>query len=158
MLHDLPMDRAGSSPVSALLITGTVGAGKTALAREVAELLRRSRVAGAMIDLDALSYACPGPVEDRYNSNLVLRNLKAIWPNYAERGVDHLVLARCVSVPGELDGFRDAIPSATFVVCRVTAPAETVRERLRRREGSASSATSSFPSRGRSQPRWTTVA
>lgn len=105
MLHDLPMDRAGSSPVSALLITGTVGAGKTALAREVAELLRRSRVAGAMIDLDALSYACPGPVEDRYNSNLVLRNLKAIWPNYAERGVDHLVLARCVSVPGELDGF-----------------------------------------------------
>lgn len=128
------MNRAGALPVSVLLITGTVGVGKSALAREVGELLRRSGMAGAMIDLDALSYACSGPVEDRFNSDLVLRNLKAIWPNYAERGVDHLVLARYVAAATELDGYRDAIPSATLVVCRVTAPAETVRERLRRRE------------------------
>ena len=128
------MNRAGGSAVSVLLITGTVGVGKTALAREVGELLRRSGVAGAMIDLDALSYASSGPVEDLFNSNLVLRNLKAIWPNYAARGVDHLVLARYVGAAEELDGYRDAIPSADLVVCRVTAPPETVQERLRRRE------------------------
>ena len=87
-----------------------------------------------MIDLDALSYACPGPVEDRFNSELVLRNLKAVWPNYAARGVDHLVLARYVGTPTELDAYRRAVPSATLTVCRVTAPAETVRERLLRRE------------------------
>ena len=128
------MTEAGSSPVSVLLITGTVGAGKTALAREVAELLRRSEVAGGMIDLDALSYACPGPVEDRFNSELVLRNLEVLWPNYAARGVDHLVLARYVGAASEVDGYREAIPWSTLTVCRVTAPAKTVRERLRRRE------------------------
>jgi hypothetical protein len=50
----------GSLPVSVLLITGTVGAGKTALAREVGELLRlarlttghrRQRFAAGVIDL-----------------------------------------------------------------------------------------------------------
>ena len=117
-----------------LLITGTVGAGKTALAREVGELLRRSGVAGGMIDLDALSYACAGPVEDRFNADLVVRNLTAIWPNYQARGVDHLVLARYVAHAGELEAYRAAIPFSTLTVCRVTAPAPTVRERLRRRE------------------------
>jgi predicted kinase len=123
-----------------LLITGTVGAGKTAVAREVGELLRLTRVAGGMkmacgvIDLDALSYVAPGPVGDRFHSEFVLENLEAVWPNYAARGVDHLVLARYVGAAHEVEAYRKAIPSATVTVCRVTAPAETVRDRLRRRE------------------------
>jgi hypothetical protein len=83
------MDQASARKVSVLLIAGTVGAGETAVAREVGDLLRPSRVAGGpkvacgVIDLDALSYVAAGPVEDRFNSNFVLENLKAIWPNYA---------------------------------------------------------------------------
>ena len=82
-----------------LLITGTVGAGKTAVAREIGELLRLTGLATGMrmgcgvIDLDALSYVAAGPVEDRFNSNFVVDNLKAVWPNYAARGVERLVLA-----------------------------------------------------------------
>ena len=119
------------------MITGTVGAGKTAVAREIGELLRLNRVAGGMkmvcgvIDLDALSYVAAGPVEDRFNSNFVLENLKAIWPNYAARGVDHLVLARYVGAAYEVEASREAIPSATVTVCRVTAPPETVQDRCR---------------------------
>ena len=133
----------GSTPVSVLLITGTVGAGKTAVAREVGELLRLTRLtrshhpqrfAAGVIDLDALSYVASGPVEDRFNSNFVLENLKAIWPNYAARGVNHLVLARYVGAAGEIDAYRQAIPSATLTVCRVIAPAATVQDRLRQRE------------------------
>jgi hypothetical protein len=60
--------------------------------------------------------------------------LKAIWPNYAARGVEHLVLARYVSAAYEVEAYRRAIPSATVTVCRVTAPAETVQDRLHRRE------------------------
>lgn len=128
------MNGASSSPVSVLLITGTVGVGKSALAREIGELLRRGGAAGAVIDLDALSYACSGPVEDRFNSGLVLANLKAIWPNYAVRGVRYLVLARYVGAADELLEYHEAIPAASLMVCRVTSPAETVWERLRRRE------------------------
>ena len=140
VVHDLHVDQVSSSQVSVLLITGTVGAGKTAVAREVGELLRLSRLAGGMkmtcgvIDLDALSYVAAGPVDDRFNSNFVVENLKAIWPNYAARGVDHLVLARYVGVAHEVEAYREAIPSATVTVCRVTAPQATVQDRLRRRE------------------------
>ena len=84
--------------------------------------------------MDALFYVTAGPVEDRFNSRLVLENLKAVWPNYAARGVDPLVLARYVRAAHEVEAYRKAIPSATVTVCRVTAPAEAVRDRLRRRE------------------------
>ncbi len=139
-MHHFHVDQTSSPEVSVLLITGTVGAGKTAVAREIGELLRVNRVAGGMkmacgvIDLDALSYVAAGPVEDRFNSNFVVENLKAIWPNYAARGVDHLVLARYVGAAHEVEAYREAIPSATVTVCRVTAPADTVQDRLRRRE------------------------
>lgn len=117
-----------------LLITGTVGAGKTTLAREVGELLRNSGVTSAMIDLDSLSYISPGADDDRFNSRFVLRNLLAIWPNYAAVGVDHLVLARFVGGLAELDAYREAIPNSAFTVCRVTASGATVQRRLRERE------------------------
>lgn len=120
--------------VQVLLITGTVGAGKTAVAREIGELLRKSGVTSAVIDLDSLSYVSPGVEDDRFNSRLVLRNLMAIWPNYASLGVDHVVLARFVAGVEELDAYRRAIPRATVTVCRVVAPAEIVQERLHRRE------------------------
>lgn len=117
-----------------LLITGTVGAGKTTVAREVGELLRRSRATTAVIDLDSLSYLSPGAEDDRFNSRFVLRNLTAVWPNYAAAGVDHLVLARFLGGVEELAGYRAAIPGSEFVVCRLTAPAGTVQERVRNRE------------------------
>ena len=140
VVHHLHVGEASPPHVSVLLITGTVGAGKTAVAREVGELLRLSRVAGGpkmacgVIDLDALSYVAAGPVEDRFNSNFVLENLKAIWPNYAARGVDRLVLARYVGAAYEGEAYREAIPSATVTVCRVTAPPGTGQDRLRRGE------------------------
>lgn len=139
-MHDLHVDQASSPQVSVLLITGTVGAGKTAVAREIGELLRLTglatgmRVGCGVIDLDALSYVAAGPVEDRFNSNFVVDNLKAVWPNYAARGVERLVLARFVGAGHEVEAYREAIPSATVTVCRLTAPAETVQGRLRRRE------------------------
>ena len=140
VVQHVQVDEASSPHVSVLLITGTVGAGKTAVAHEIGELLRLTRVAGGMrtacgvIDLDALSHVVSGPVEDRFNAKFVLENLKAVWPNYAARGVDHLVLARYVGAPQELEAYREAIPSATVTVCRVTAPPQTVQDRLRRRE------------------------
>lgn len=48
--------------------------------------------------------------------------------------VDHLVLARYVGAAHEVAAYREAIPCATVTVCRVTAPVDTVQDRLRRRE------------------------
>ncbi len=117
-----------------LLITGTVGAGKTTLAREVGELLRSTGVTSAMIDLDSLSYISPGADGDRFNGRFVLKNLMAILPNYAAAGVDHLILARFLAGVAELDAYREAIPDGELFVCRVIAPAATIERRLRERE------------------------
>ena len=38
-------------------------------------------MACGVVELDALSYVVAGPVEDRFNSNFVVENLKAAWPN-----------------------------------------------------------------------------
>ena len=40
VVHHFHVDQASALQVSVLLITGTVGAGKTAVAREIGELLR----------------------------------------------------------------------------------------------------------------------
>ena len=45
----------------ALLLTGTVGAGKTTVAATVGDLLREHGVPNATVDLDELRWACRSP-------------------------------------------------------------------------------------------------
>lgn len=71
---------------SALLITGTVGVGKTSVAEVVGDLLREARVSNAVIDLDWLSHAWPVPPGDGFNETMALRNLKSVATAPAPRG------------------------------------------------------------------------
>lgn len=95
---------AGPMAVRVLLLTGTVGAGKTTIAAEINDLLGEHHVPNAAIDLDALAWQRPpdGP----WNEALTFENLAAIWPNYRRRGVTHLVLARVLEDRAELDRYR----------------------------------------------------
>jgi hypothetical protein len=117
-----------------VLLTGTAGAGKTAVAKEIGELLRRVGVRYAVIDLDALGEIHPPCAEGTFNSPLIARNLAAIWPKYRLHGIDRLVLARVVGSAAEVTAYRSAVPEADIKICRLVAPPETVSERLTRRE------------------------
>src|SRR6476661_8393076 len=95
---DAGVDRGSGSversPVSGLLLTGGVGAGKTTLAVEVGELLRAHRVAHAVIDLDwlgwcAVSFDGAAQLQRR---RLLAANLAAVWGNYRQQGVSRVVL------------------------------------------------------------------
>lgn len=120
--------------VAALLLTGGPGVGKTAVAKEIGELLRRAGVRHAVIDLDALGEVHP-PVEGgTFNSPLVVRNLTAMWPNYLEHQVERVVLARILGHPDELTAIRGALPGAVLTVCRLSASPAAVRRRLAGRE------------------------
>lgn len=120
--------------VPTLIVTGTVGSGKTAVADEVAVLLHEQQLRHGLIDLDWLCQLYPAPPEDRFRDDLMFRNLSAVWPNYRNQGVDYLVLARVIEDPGELVRYRTAIPEADISVVRVVAPPELVQQRLRQRE------------------------
>lgn len=122
------------SSVPTLLVSGTVGAGKTALADEVAVLLNEQQIPHGLIDLDWLCQLYPAPPEDRFRDDLMFRNLSAIWPHYRDIGVDYLVLARVIEDPAELERYQLAIPEADIKVVRVTAPPELLQQRLRQRE------------------------
>jgi hypothetical protein len=63
----------------------------------------------------------------------MFENLAAIWPNYLARGTTHLVLARVLQRRSDLERYRDAVPGAEIVVCRLVASEPVRRQRLLRR-------------------------
>jgi predicted kinase len=133
-------DPVSPSPVACLLITGTAGVGKSAVAKEVGELMRLDSTGFAVIDLDAIAKCTTDPpVPGFFESAIMIENLSAIWPNYKRYGVSRLILARAVASRSELDALRHAIPSSSWTVCRLTAPDAVVASRLSARESGIAS-------------------
>jgi len=92
--------------VPTLLITGPIGAGKTAVAGEVSRLLERNGAAHAMVDVDALGQSFPRPANDRFHHRLALRNLAAVWSNCRKAGARRLILARAVLCSTPVSGVK----------------------------------------------------
>ena len=65
--------------VPVLLLTGTVGVGKTTIALEINDVLAEMQLPKAAIDLDAL--AAQWPPSSLWNADLAFENLAALWPN-----------------------------------------------------------------------------
>ena len=120
--------------VPVLLLSGSMGAGKTTVMGEVSDLLQEADVSHATLDFDCLSQIHPRTGDDQQAAGLGFRNLKSIWPNYHAAAIQRLVIASVVERRAELAHYRDAIPGAVVVLCRVTAPIETMHSRLRQRE------------------------
>ena len=120
------------APTSTLLITGSMGSGKTTVLSEASDILTARNIPHASIDVDALgtAYLLP-PVQDNH---LMYRNLQSVWQNYAQAGVTRLLLARAIEDHAELDLCRNAISGAEIVICRLTASLKTMQDRVRTRE------------------------
>jgi len=119
--------------IQTLLLTGTIGTGKTAVATEVGRILEERRLPNAVIDLDWLNWVWVGDGFDGYDA-LLATNLAAIWPNFRAAGVRYLVLARALQDLELLRLLREALPRLRLTVVQLTAPPEVVAERLRRRD------------------------
>jgi hypothetical protein len=129
------MERAGPLPV--LLITGTLGSGKTVLAADIGELLADREPRTAIIDLDWLGWVSSDPHGSNTIDRLILSNLAAVWPNFEAAGAGRLVLARTVLDRGLIDGVGEAIGPVSLTVVRVTASPDTIAARLGARDTGA---------------------
>jgi hypothetical protein len=117
-----------TAAVPVLLITGTVGAGKSTIAYELNDALRELEIPNAMVDLDAL--CAHWPSSSKWNADLMFENLALLWPNYQAHGATHLVLAHVLEDRAELDRYRAAVPAADVTVVRLVTPAELRAQRL----------------------------
>ena len=120
-----------SAEVPVLVITGTMGSGKTTMLGEASDLLVARGIVHAAVDLDTLGM---GHLPQASWTDLPYRNLAFVWQNYADVGATRLLIAEAVENAGELDRIRDVIPGAQIVVCRLLAALDTMRRRVLLRE------------------------
>ena len=108
------------------------------MAEEVAAVSVDLGLAVAAIDVDWLGWASSpsASVEE-----LIRRNLTAVAANYAEAGIDRLILSRAVVSPTALKTIEDAMPGWELTVVRLTAGRDTQERRLRSRDSGEELAT-----------------
>lgn len=121
-----------AGPADAVLITGTVGAGKTSTAEAVGQLLIERNVPHAVIDLDQLRSAWPGPEGDPFNHAIEIANLTSVAANYRAAGAVRLILAGVLEQRSARADYERAVNGSVRVV-RLLARPDELRERLRRR-------------------------
>lgn len=124
------MTSGGGVPgAAAVLLTGTVGAGKTTTAYALGELLAEREVPHAVIDLDEIRRMWPAPAEDPFHAALELENLRDLAANYRRAGARRLVLAGVLEGRGAKERLVDAV-GEELVVCRLRVDLEQVHGRL----------------------------
>lgn len=120
-----------SDDVKVLVLSGSMGAGKSTVLGAASELLERARIRHAALDLDELSQ---GHYLETVPDELMLRNLAAVWNNYAAAGARRALLSKPIDTMAKRDQLREAIPARHLVVCRLRADLDTMRRRVRMRE------------------------
>ena len=120
-------------PKGILIISGTLGAGKTTVAIEIGRQLELSHLPCAVIDLDWLNWVCLDNDFDDYDC-LAIKNLLSIWPNFRALGVTYLILARALIHSKPIEMLKSAWPETSCKVVQLLASPDTIRARLRNRE------------------------
>lgn len=114
--------------VRVLLLTGSVGSGKTAIASEICDVLAELKIPNAAIDLDALTWQWPPG--SPWNNDLMFDSLAALWKIHRAQGTTRLTLARVLEDRADLGRYRQAVPGAQITICRLTGPESLRIERL----------------------------
>lgn len=119
-----------------LIITGTMGAGKTSVLAEASDILAQRQIVHAAIDLDALGLAhLPSAAR---SDGVMYDNLRSICRNYAALGVRRFLVARAIEDGAQLKLCRDIVPVVNTVVCRLTASIEAMKRRVQTRDSGIS--------------------
>lgn len=121
----------GNRPVPTLLISGTVGVGKSTITSEVSDVLSVARIPHAAVDLDHLRWHWPR--RDPWNLELMFENLGVLWSNYLRHGARQLVVGHVVEDENDLERYQGAVPGAEITVCRLVASERVRLERLNHR-------------------------
>jgi hypothetical protein len=117
--------------VNVIIISGSMGAGKTAVLGEASDLLRARDVNHAAIDLDMVSMPLlPEPLSHEVH----LKNVTALFNHCRGAGIDRCLVAVALENATQLAELKSASQAEQLIVCRLTASHHTMAARLRTRE------------------------
>ena len=114
-----------------MLLTGGLATGKTAVAKEVVAIAGKLGLGAAAIDLDWLGWATGATIGF---DALIARNLSAVAENYAQLGIDRLVLARALVGSSGVQSVAGALAGWELTVIRLASSRAVVEQRLRARD------------------------
>ena len=123
--------------IPGVLLTGTVGSGKTSVAVEIGERLAEAGLPWSAIDLDWLCWISPAPDRGRSVHDVLVDSLAVVWPVHRAAGVQRLILARGMRDPAEIDRVRSAVPDVDLQVVQLAVDHEVIRRRLQERDTGA---------------------
>jgi Cdc6-like AAA superfamily ATPase len=114
-----------------LVISGSMGTGKTAVLGEASDLLSARNVVHAAFDLDAMGLLLLPEAQSR---ELHYRNLAMFYVNCREAGVKRFLFAAAIESREALNDLARATGNPIVTVCRLIASQATMDNRLRTRE------------------------
>ena len=114
-----------------LILSGSMGAGKTSVMGEASDVLVSRQINHAAIDLDIVATPLlPEPL----SHHVYLKNVTALFNNCRSAGIDRLLVAAAIENATQLEELRVASRAAEIIVCRLTAAHQTMAARLRTRD------------------------
>lgn len=116
----------------AIIITGSVGSGKTTTMGALTELLEDRNISCAGIDMDYLRWFHPHAPGDRFGTSVGLKHLSLLAESYCELGIPLLILADVIE--DSVAAHQLALPDYDVTVVRLHVPVEEMHARLRQRE------------------------
>ncbi|ACQ78330.1 conserved hypothetical protein [Beutenbergia cavernae DSM 12333] len=114
----------------AVLVTGTVGVGKTSVGESLSAYLEHAQVSHALIDTDAVRRMWPSPADDPFHLALELANVAAVAANYRGAGAQRFVVTGVLERGEDRARYAEALGAERLFVARLTADEHVVRRRL----------------------------
>jgi hypothetical protein len=114
-----------------IVISGSMGAGKTTVLGEASDLLSARNVVHTSFDLDAMGLLLLPEAQARA---LHYRNLAMFYDNCREAGIHKFLFAAAIESRESLSDLVRALGNPIVTVCRLIASQATMDNRLRTRE------------------------
>ena len=125
--------KADAIPV--VVVTGTIGAGKSTVAAAMSELLHEQGSRHGLIEVDWLGEVYPPPdPTNPYSTDLAMKVLSSVWPHYMGAGITRAIVTMTLENHDELRDLLLAMGSPPATVVRLTAAHATRQERIKARE------------------------
>src|SRR5262245_29331916 len=102
--------------VPVIVLTGTVGVGKSTIATVIHDILYERGIPHACVDIDWLRMTWPE--RGTWNSEVSMANLASVWTTFRRAGTDRLIIVDVVEHRAYLKRYEEAVPGAEIQVCR----------------------------------------